>query len=98
MGLSRSPVPEISARSAVDLMLRPLGLTAAIQYEVLLITSLEEADNMQETRVYDAWDLVDKFPNLSYGTGVAPAWVAGAAVATKPRSRFLAHAQPPPRG
>ena len=46
-------VAKISARSAIDLMLRPLGLAAVTRYEVLLITTRNEAENMLETRVYD---------------------------------------------
>ena len=48
----------ISLRSALNLMLREHSLTWIIQDEVLMITTLEEADNQLSTRVYDVADLV----------------------------------------
>ena len=51
-------VSRISAKSAIALMLHALGLTAIVRYELLLLTTREEADNLLETRVYDVSDLV----------------------------------------
>ncbi|MEN6407703.1 MAG: serpin family protein [Thermoguttaceae bacterium] len=74
-------VSDISARSAIALMLRDLDLTIAIQHETLLITTSEDADQMQTVRVYDVADLVDapgrKEPNFGglidvITTSVAP--------------------------
>jgi hypothetical protein len=62
---------KIAARSAIDLMLRPLSLTAVIRYEVLLITTVEEADNMLDTRVYDTSDLTSKSVKTSRDAGVS---------------------------
>jgi hypothetical protein len=51
-------VSGISARSALELLLRPLDLASVIQYEMLLITTPEEADRQLITEVYDVADLV----------------------------------------
>ena len=48
----------IPLRSALDLLLRDLGLTWVIADEVLVITTLEEAHNRLATKVYDVADLV----------------------------------------
>jgi len=48
----------ISLRSALDLILRDLGLTWTIDSEVLLITSPDEAANLVTTRCYEVSDLV----------------------------------------
>ncbi|MCH7724852.1 MAG: hypothetical protein IH991_00005 [Planctomycetes bacterium] len=50
----------ISLRSALRLLLDEIELTYLIRDEVLLITSLEEADRMAEIRVYDVADLLEK--------------------------------------
>jgi hypothetical protein len=47
----------ITAKSALSLMLRDLGLTTMVRDEVLVITSPEEAENQLETIVYDVSDL-----------------------------------------
>jgi hypothetical protein len=51
-------VAGISARSALDLMLRQFDLTWVIRNEVLLITTPEEAESFLVTKVYDVADLV----------------------------------------
>lgn len=52
-------VKGISARSALNLVLRPLDLTWVIQDEVLLITTPEQAESLLlQTKVYDVTDLV----------------------------------------
>ena len=52
-------ISNISAKSALALMLRDMGdLTTVIRHEVLFITTAEEADSMLEIRVYDVADLV----------------------------------------
>ena len=48
----------LSLQSGLYHMLRPLQLTWIVQDEVLLITTLLEADTMLTTRVYDVADLV----------------------------------------
>jgi len=48
----------ISLRSALNLMLRKLNLTSVIEDEVLAITTVEEAENRLNTKVYDVADLV----------------------------------------
>lgn len=48
----------ISLRSALALILRDFHLSWMIDGEVLLITSRQEADEPQDTRVYDVADLV----------------------------------------
>ena len=49
---------QVSAKATIALMLRELGLTSVIRDEVLLITTPEEADNLEETRVYEVSDPV----------------------------------------
>lgn len=49
---------DISLKSALRLMLRPIGLTYVLRDEVLLITSLEEADVFLVNCVYDVHELV----------------------------------------
>jgi hypothetical protein len=48
----------ISLRSALDLLLRDLGLTWTIQSDVLLITTPDESQNNFTVRVYEVTDLV----------------------------------------
>ncbi len=48
----------VSLRSALRLMLREIALTYAIEDEVLLITTHEEAENRLETRMYRVTDLI----------------------------------------
>ena len=48
----------VSAKATVALLLREFSFAAVIHDEVLLITSQEEAENIEETRVYDVADLV----------------------------------------
>jgi hypothetical protein len=78
-------VSNISAKSAIDLMLRTLGLTAIAQYEVLLITSVEEADNMLDTRVYDVSDLIGAGAKKPRGASVSPAPATGTAAPQDPK-------------
>ncbi len=52
----------VSLKSALRLLLRELALTYAIENEVLLITTPEEAENRLETRMYPVGDLV-RFQN-----------------------------------
>jgi hypothetical protein len=47
----------ITAKSALNLMLRDLGLVTTIHDEVLMVTTPEEAENRLETVVYDVSDL-----------------------------------------
>jgi hypothetical protein len=49
----------ISLRSALRLMLKPLQLTYIIQDEVLIITTPEEAESQLVVCVYDVRDLID---------------------------------------
>ncbi len=51
-------VSGISARSALELILRQLDLTWIIAHEMLLITTPEEAETKLTTKVYDVADLV----------------------------------------
>ena len=51
-------VAGISARSALDLLLREPDLTWVIAHEMLLITTPEEAETQLSTEVYDVADLV----------------------------------------
>jgi hypothetical protein len=51
-------IRNMSLESALRLMLRQLGLTYLIQYEVLMITSPEEAESCVKVCVYDIRDLV----------------------------------------
>ncbi len=48
----------VSLRSALDLMLRDIQLTWTIEYEILLITTPEDADNRLTVKVLDVADLV----------------------------------------
>ncbi|MCE5269629.1 MAG: serpin family protein [Planctomycetaceae bacterium] len=59
-------VSNVSARAAIDLMLRDLELKTIARGGVLLITTPEVADVELEVTVYDVWDLVedDDFGNL----------------------------------
>ena len=49
---------DVSLQSGLNLLLRPLDLTWMIRDEVLLVTTLDEAENNLLTRVYDVSDLV----------------------------------------
>jgi hypothetical protein len=49
----------ISLKSALNLLLRELGLTYSVQDEVLLITTRTESDQRLTTVVYDVSDLVE---------------------------------------
>lgn len=49
----------VSLRSALNIMLRPLGLRWVIQDEVLLITTRDTAAQIMELRVYDVSEVVD---------------------------------------
>jgi hypothetical protein len=51
-------VSRVTLRSALELALEPLKLRAVVQYEVLLITPLENALEVRQTAVYDVTDLV----------------------------------------
>jgi hypothetical protein len=51
-------VKDVSLRSALRIMLRPLELTYIIRDEVLLITSQQVAEENRKTIVYDVADLV----------------------------------------
>jgi hypothetical protein len=53
-------VQGITLRSALQLLLREFDLTYVIRYEVLLITSKTEAENMRDARVYPVADLVER--------------------------------------
>ena len=58
MRLSRSPSRAVSAKAAIELMLKPLQLKAVVRHGVLIITTPEEAESMLDTRVYAVADLV----------------------------------------
>ncbi len=49
---------DVSLRSALRLMLTPLGLVAIVKDEVLLVTSKAKAEATYETRLYDVRDLI----------------------------------------
>jgi hypothetical protein len=51
-------VHDVKLRSALDLLLRDLGLTTVVLDEVLLITTKSEAQNIVTTRVYPVADLL----------------------------------------
>ena len=51
-------VHDVKLRSALDLLLRDLGLTVAVLDEVLLITTKPEAEKIMTTRVYPVADLL----------------------------------------
>ena len=51
-------ISRVQAKAAIELMVRPLSLAAVIQHDLLLITSIEEAECLREARVYDVSDLV----------------------------------------
>lgn len=50
--------PRVRARNALDFMLRQRDLAWIIQYEMLLITTLEAQENLGDVRVYNVADLV----------------------------------------
>ena len=58
----------VSAKATIALMLRELGLMAIVRDDVLLLTTVEEAENVEETRVYNVSDLVrhPEGPELRY--------------------------------
>jgi hypothetical protein len=49
---------DVSLRSALRLMLAPLGLAAIVKDEVLLVTSKAKAEATYVTRLYDVHDLI----------------------------------------
>ncbi|MCA9025869.1 MAG: VWA domain-containing protein [Planctomycetaceae bacterium] len=51
-------ISNIRLRSAMKIMLEPLGLTWVVDDEVMYITSQEDADETLQTRVYPVGDLV----------------------------------------
>jgi hypothetical protein len=55
----------ISVRSALRLILKPLQLTYIIENEVLMITTAQEADSRIRTCVYDVRDLIDDNPQIA---------------------------------
>jgi hypothetical protein len=55
----------VSTKAAIALMLRPLNLQAAVQHEVLLITTSEEAETVIDVMVYEVSDLVCVDPSDS---------------------------------
>lgn len=59
----------IKLRSALRLILEPLDLTYIIDNEVLLITTVDEAQNRLKTRVYPVADLVVPIRSMSTGIG-----------------------------
>ena len=48
----------VSAKATIALLLHELELTSVIRDEALLITTLDEADTLEETRVYEVADLI----------------------------------------
>jgi general secretion pathway protein D len=60
----------ISLRSALDLLLKPKGLSYVIQSEVLLITSEQTRDRNTVANVYYVADLVVPIPNFAPGYNV----------------------------
>jgi serpin B len=50
--------PRVRARNALDFTLRQRDLAWIIQYEMLLITTLEAQENLEDVRVYNVADLV----------------------------------------
>jgi hypothetical protein len=55
-------VSNISAESAIDLLLRPLKVTSLVLHESLVVTTIEKADEELQTRVYDVFDLLPPAP------------------------------------
>ncbi len=51
-------VHDVKLRSALDLLLRDVGLTFAVLDEVLLITTMPEAEAIMRTRLYPVADLI----------------------------------------
>ena len=51
-------VSDITLRSALQLMLRPVDLTCEVRNDVLMITTPEEAEESVQTRVYPVGDLI----------------------------------------
>jgi general secretion pathway protein D len=60
----------ISLKSALNLLLKPKGLSYVIQNEVLLITSEQTRDKNTYTQVYYAADLVMPIPNFVPGYNI----------------------------
>lgn len=58
----------ISVRSALNLILRPQGLTWLIRDEVMMITTIDEAKTLFETRIYDIHALVAGDANAKNST------------------------------
>lgn len=53
-------VSNVTLRSALELLLRPLDLTWSVRFEALWITSTEEEETLLWTKVYDLSDLYDR--------------------------------------
>ena len=53
----------VKLRSVLRLILGDLNLAYVVKDDILLITSIESADSMTTTRVYDAADLLLPIPN-----------------------------------
>ena len=51
-------VKDVSLKSALNLMLRPLDLTYVYKDEVLLITTPEQVEQYLKVKVYDVRDLL----------------------------------------
>ncbi|MBC7854236.1 MAG: hypothetical protein IAF94_12445 [Pirellulaceae bacterium] len=66
----------ISLKSALRLMLRPLGLTYVVEHEVVQITTVEDADSRLEIRVYDCRELL-MMPAMRNGSVRAPKEASG---------------------
>jgi hypothetical protein len=55
---------DVSVQSALRLLLRRLQLTYVIENEVLMITTVDEADSQIQVCVYDVRDLIDANPQV----------------------------------
>jgi general secretion pathway protein D len=73
--VSLSLTQPISLRSALDLLLKPKGLSYVVQSEVLLITSEQTRDRNTFANVYYVADLVMPIPNFvpGYNVGIPAA-------------------------
>lgn len=59
----------VSLRSALDLILRDLDLTFVIDSEVLMITSIEEAETMLSVMIYPVKDIIEPSKEDEDSTG-----------------------------
>ncbi len=57
---------QITARSALELLLRPLGLASGSEHEVLLVTTVAKEKEKLVSRTYPVSDLIG--PNENYGS------------------------------